>query len=88
MLTIASMGILKSSPNNADAQKFIEYAVSIDGQKILTDESAQYPLNQNVESHPDLKPFSELTPPKGTIDLGEYSDGKAAVELLQETGLL
>lgn len=88
MLTIASMGILKSSANNADAQKFINYAVSLEGQKILTDKSAQYPLNQNVESHPDLKPFAELTPPKGTIDLGEYSDGKAAVELLQETGLL
>lgn len=88
MLTIASMGILDSSANKEDAQKFIAYTVSPEGQQILTDVSAQYPLNQNVVSHPDLKPFSELTPPEGTFDLGEYSDGKAAVELLQETGLL
>ncbi len=88
MLTVASMGILKSSDNQDAAQQFIAFAVSEEGQQILTDKSAQYPLNTQAETHPDLKPFAELTPPKGTLDLGEYGDGKAAVELLQEVGLL
>lgn len=88
MLTLASMGILKSSKNQEAAQQFIAFAVSKEGQQILTDKSAQYPLNSEAETHPDLKPFSELTPPTSTLDLGEYSDGKAAVDLLQEVGLL
>ena len=63
------------------------FATSEAGQQILTDKSAQYPLNSKVDTK-GLKPFSELTPPNGTLDLGEYSDGKAAIELLQEVGLL
>jgi len=88
MLTVASMGILKSSDKQDAAQQFIAFAVSKEGQQILTDESAQYPLNSEADTHPDLKPFHELTPPADTMDLGEYSDGQAAVDLLQEVGLL
>lgn len=88
MLTVASMGILKSSDKQDAAQQFIAFAVSKEGQQILTDKSAQYPLNSDADTHPDLKPFHELTPPTNTMDLGEYSDGQAAVDLLQEVGLL
>ncbi len=88
MLTIASIGVLKSSPNQQQAEEFVAFALSPEGQQLLTDLSAQYPLNKSVKTHPSLKPFSELTPPAGTIDLGEYGDGKAAVNLLQEVGLL
>ncbi|MEN1970083.1 iron ABC transporter substrate-binding protein [Lentibacillus sp. N15] len=87
MVTVSGAAILKSSPNQEAAQKFMEFATSEEAQQILTDKSSQYPLNQKADSH-GLKPFSELTPPNGTLDLGEYSDGKAAIELLQEVGLL
>lgn len=88
MLTIASMGILESSSNKESAQAFVAFALSEEGQQILTSESAQYPLNAKVKLPPELKPFSELTPPEGTLNLGEYSDGEAAVKLLMEVGLL
>lgn len=88
MLTIASMAILESGPNHEAAQKFLAFATGQEGQQILTDASAQYALNPAAKTHPDLKPFTELTLPAGTLDLGEYGDGQAAVELLQETGLL
>lgn len=88
MLTVAGIGILKSSSKQDAAQKFIHYITSEEGQRILTNKSAQYPLNAEVETPADLKPFSELTPPKGTLDLGEYSDGTQAIKLLQDVGLL
>ncbi|HLR16715.1 MAG TPA: extracellular solute-binding protein [Alcanivoracaceae bacterium] len=87
LITVSGAAILKSSKNMEAAQAFMEYATGLEGQKILTVHSAQYPMNPNVDSE-GLKPFSELTPPNGTLDLGEYSDGKAAIELLQEVGLL
>lgn len=87
LITVSGAAILKSSKNQDEAQQFIAFATSEAGQQILTDNSAQYPLNPNADTH-GLKPFSELTPPNGTLDLGEYSDGKAAIELLQEVGLL
>lgn len=87
LITVSGAAILKSSKNMEAAQQFMEYATSEEGQTILTRISAQYPINPTVDTE-GLKPFSELTPPNGTLDLGEYSDGKAAIELLQEVGLL
>src|SRR5699024_1647341 len=87
MITVAGAGILASSDNQDAAQKFIDFATGVEGQEILTDLSAQYPLNPEVENE-GLKPFEELTPPNGTLDLGELSNGEAAIELLQEVGLL
>ncbi|MGE8078501.1 extracellular solute-binding protein [Peribacillus loiseleuriae] len=87
MLSFSGMGILKSSKHKEAAQKFIEFATSKEGQQILTDLSSQYPSNPDV-TNKNLKPFSELTPPEGTVDLGKYGDGKDAIKLLEEVGLL
>lgn len=87
LVTVSGAAILKTSKNKEEAQAFMEFATGEKGQAILTEMSAQYPMNPKVETK-GLKPFSELTPPNGTLDLGEYSDGKAAIELLQEVGLL
>lgn len=65
----------------------MEFATEEKGQQVLTDTSSQYPLNSSVDTK-DMKPFSELNPPKEALDLGEYSDGEQALELLQEVGLL
>lgn len=88
MLTVAGMAVLASSRHPEAAEEFIRFALSPAGQQILTDRSGQYPLNAATEAHPDLKPFAELRPPQGTLDLGEYGDGSAAVKLLQANGLL
>ncbi len=87
LVTVSGAAILKSSKNKEEAQAFMEFATGEKGQAILTKISAQYPMNPKVPAQ-GLKPFSELTPPNGTLDLGEYSDGTAAIELLQEVGLL
>lgn len=87
LITISGIAIVKTTKHNEAAQQFIKFATSEQGQQILTDNSSQYPLNPEVETT-GMKPFSELEPPNGTLDLGEYSDGKAAIDLLQEVGLL
>lgn len=88
MLSVSGMGILASSTHQEAANAFIAYATSVEGQTVLSERSNQYPLNPEVATPSTLKPFSELTPPEGTLDLGEFSDGRAAVELLEEAGLL
>lgn len=87
MLSFSGAAILKSSQHKEAAQKFMEFMTSKEGQQIVTDLSAQYPVNPNV-TNKNLKPFSELKPPAGTMDLGEYGDGKEANKLLEEVGLL
>ncbi|WP_244933673.1 extracellular solute-binding protein [Neobacillus mesonae] len=87
MISLSGAAIVKASSHKKEAQQFMEYATSAEGQQVLTDVSAQYPLNPKAEAK-GLKPFSELTPPEGALDLGEYSDGQQAIELIQEVGLL
>ncbi|MEJ7488410.1 extracellular solute-binding protein [Staphylococcus pettenkoferi] len=87
MLTVASVGVVKSSKHKEEPEKFVKFSTSKKGQQILTDKSKQYPLNKEANTK-GMKPFSELKPPEGTQDLGKYADGKEAVNLLKEEGLL
>ncbi len=87
MFTFSGMAILKSSKHLEAAQQFLEFMTGKEAQQVLTDSSMQYPVNAEV-TNANLRPFSELTPPDGSFDLGEYGDGNAAIELLQEAGLL
>ncbi|MEW4305619.1 extracellular solute-binding protein [Rossellomorea marisflavi] len=87
MISLSGAGIVKASSHKEEAQKFMEFATEEKGQQVLTDTSSQYPLNSSVDTK-DMKPFSELNPPKEALDLGDYSDGEQALELLQEVGLL
>ncbi|MEW4283596.1 extracellular solute-binding protein [Priestia koreensis] len=87
MISLSGAAIVKASDNKKEAQKFMEFATDVKGQQALTEASSQYPLNANVDTK-GMKPFSELNPPKNTLDLGKYSDGEQALELLQEVGLL
>ncbi|MEB2290541.1 extracellular solute-binding protein [Priestia megaterium] len=87
MISLSGAAIVKASDNKAEAQKFMEFATDVEGQQALTEASSQYPLNSKAKTK-GMKPFSELNPPKDTLDLGKYSDGEQALELLQEVGLL
>lgn len=58
-----------------------------DAQQIIAaSQSYEYPLGSGVQAMRDLRPFSELgTSPMTIADLG---DGKLALQLLQQAGLL
>ena len=85
-LSISGAGILDNAEHKADAEKFIEYLVSKEGQQALADSYAlEYPLNPAVQLAPPVKPFDELDPPK--VDVSDLDNDKA-VDLLTEVGFL
>jgi iron(III) transport system substrate-binding protein len=85
-LSVSGAGVLKSSDHPADAQKFVAYLTSQEGQQALADSYAlEYPLNPAVSLDPPVKPLSELQPPViGISDL----DGDKVVDLMTEAGFL
>jgi iron(III) transport system substrate-binding protein len=87
LVDISPMGALASSKKLAAAQKLIAYVVSPEGQQILVDsKDYEYPLAKDAKPDPALKPLAELASPNVTVaDLG---DGRAAVQLEQQVGLL
>lgn len=87
VIDVSGAGVLKSSKNQTDAQKFLGFLVSQQGQQIIANsDSFEYPLNDGVAPAGGQPAFSSLRP--NPISLGELGDGSAAVSLLQQAGML
>jgi iron(III) transport system substrate-binding protein len=87
LIDVSGAAVLKSSSNQAAAQKFVAFLVSRAGQEIIAhSQSYEYPLGSGVQTAQPLKPFSQLQPAPVTItDLG---NGSAPLALEQKLGLL
>jgi iron(III) transport system substrate-binding protein len=87
LVVVAPAGALASSRQPDAAQKFLAYLVSPEGQQTLVDSNDfEYPLATGAVAAPQLKPFGDLQNPNITVaDLG---DGRLAIQLLQQVGLL
>jgi iron(III) transport system substrate-binding protein len=86
LLDVSGAGVLKSSQHQAAAQALVDFIVSAQGQKVLTDsDSWEYPLGSGV-TNPALPPLSSFHP--RNFDLSQIGDGTKAVTLLQQAGLL
>jgi len=85
-LSISGAGVLEGADHPEEAQRFVEFLTSEEGQKALADSYAlEYPLNPVASLGADVKPFSELQPP--TVAISDL-DGDKVVDLLTEAGFL
>lgn len=85
-LSISGAGVLAAAEHPEEAQEFVAYLTSEEGQQALADSYAlEYPLNPAVSLPESVKPFSELQPP--TVAISDL-DGEKVVELLTEAGFL
>ncbi len=87
VLDISGSGILASSKHKADAQKFLAFIVSKQGQEIIAHSiSFEYPIASGVSTEAPETPFDELQPDPITIP--QLGDGSTAITLLRKSGLL
>jgi iron(III) transport system substrate-binding protein len=85
-LSVSGAGVLKSSDHPDEAEQFVEFLTSQEGQQALADSYAlEYPLNPAVTLGPPVKPFSELQPP--TVAVSDL-DSQKVVELMTAAGFL
>ncbi|MEV6771570.1 iron ABC transporter substrate-binding protein [Nocardia sp. NPDC051030] len=85
-VSISGGGVLKSSKKQENAQKFINFITSQQGQEVLRDgDSMEYPVAANVSANPALPPLDSLGAPK--IDPSKL-DAKKVTQLMTEAGLL
>ena len=62
-VSISGAGVLASSEHADDAQRFVEFLTSTEGQQAMADSYAlEYPLNPEATLDPEVKPFDELEP--------------------------
>ena len=88
LINVSAAGVLKTSKDPEDAQRFLAYLVSATTQKLLADNTVvfEYPLHPGVAPNPILKPFDELQPPD--VSVAKLGDDSKVVNLLTEAGLL
>ena len=77
MIDVSGAGVLASSSHQAEAQKFLAFLVSKQGQEILAhDESYEYPLGSGVKTAKPLVPFATLQP--DPITVAQLGNGSAS----------
>ncbi len=91
VIDVSGAAVLKSSKHQADAQKFLAFLVSKQGQEIIgrtsgNEQSYEYPLGSGVTTSAPETPFDQLQP--YPITIAELGDGSAAIALLRQVGLL
>ena len=89
LVSVAGAGVLSSSDQGDDAERFVEFLLSDEGQRFYVEEAeeAEYPLVAGIEPKPGLPPLDELDGPD--VDLTSFgTEHEATVELLRETGYL
>src|SRR5271165_4605271 len=88
VMNVSGAAVLKSSHNQAAAQKFLAFLASKSTQEMISklDITFEYPLVASVAANPILKPMSELQPPSLTLKL--LGDDRDAAKLLSEAGLI
>ena len=85
-LSVSGAGVLASSDKQEDAEEFVRFLSSVDGQQALADSYAlEYPLNPEVQLEPPVRPLGDLEPPR--TDLSALN-GPRVIELMQDVGLL
>ncbi len=88
LINISGAAVLKSSKNQAEAQKFLAFLVSRPVQDELAkgDVSFEYPLASGVAPNPLLKPFEQLQPP--ALSMQDLGDDQDAAKMLRQAGLI
>jgi iron(III) transport system substrate-binding protein len=87
VLDVSGAGILKSSKDQADAQKLLAFLVSKTGQEVIAHSiSFEYPLDDGVQTAAPETPFSQLQP--NPITIADLGDGSTAIALLRKAGML
>ena len=85
-VSVSGAGVLASSDKQEDAQAFVNFLASAEGQQAIADSYAlEYPLNPEVSLEPPVKPFDELEPPQ--IDVSTLNS-EPVIEMMQDAGLL
>ena len=85
-VSVSGAGVLKSSDHKADAQKFVDYLTSAEGQQVIADSYAlEYTLNPKVDLGRGVKGLKDLDPP--AVDVSDLN-GPEVIKLMEGAGFL
>lgn len=89
LIMVSGAGILNTSDQVENAQKFIEFLLSAEGQQYFAAETFEYPVNEAGVTLPaSLPPLSELDAVAANIPMADLADVQGTQDLLIELGII
>ena len=86
LVLVAGAGILKTSQNRENAEKFLKFMLSTVGQQYFAGQTYEYPLVEGVKTNRLLTPIEEINKPD--VDMADLADLEGTQHLLRELGIL
>jgi iron(III) transport system substrate-binding protein len=86
VVTVAGAAILKASKHREAAQRFLEFLITPEGQKIFAEVNYEYPVNPQVPTHPAVVPRETIK--LAPVDLAlAYASRVKVIALIEKVGL-
>jgi len=88
LVMVSGAGILSTSRNIENSERFIDFLLSEEGQQFFADETYEYPVIEGITTSPLLRSLSELDVLAPEIQPADLADLEGTVLLLSELGIL
>lgn len=88
LIMVSGAGILDTAPNADNAQRFLEYMLSVPAQQYFASQTYEYPVVDGVKTASQLPPLSELDRQAVNVDLAALADLEGTARMLSELGIL
>ena len=86
IILVAGGGILKSSTNEENAERFFNFMLSDVAQRYFAGQTYEYPLIEGIETNSLLTPLDEINNPN--IDMASLDDLAGTQAMLRDLGIL
>ena len=88
LIMVSGAGILKTARHAENAQRFIDFLLSVPGQQYFTSQTFEYPVVEGVKISPLLPPLAELDTAAADVSLSDLVDLEGTAQMLSRIGIL
>jgi iron(III) transport system substrate-binding protein len=88
LIMVSGAGILQTAENADNAQRFIEFLLSVPGQQYFAAQTFEYPLVEGVTTIANLPPLADLDAVAIELSLTDLADLTGTQDMLLELGII
>ena len=88
LIMVSGAGVLNSATNTDNAQRFVEFLLSVPAQQYFASQTFEYPVIEGVKTVALLPPLAELDAVAATIDLNDLADLQGTQDMLIDLGII
>ena len=86
LVMVAGAGILETSKNRENAERFLKFMLSKVAQQYFAGQTYEYPLVEGVNTHRLLVPLADLSKPE--VDMADLGDLVGTQAMLRDLGII